>query len=126
MDHGLPRNVIGLAFALATLITHDVALVGQLLAIEPLHEETHAIALEPKRKLKLIRRHCLEIIRAVEIGRAVYVRGSGRLHILDMRLFAHMLRAFEHHVLEQVRKTGAAGPLIQWPHVIPQVDGHQR
>ena len=43
-----------------------------------------------------------------------------------MRLLAHVLRAFEHHVLEEVREAGASGLLIHRPDVIPEIDRHQR
>ena len=42
-----------------------------------------------------------------------------------MRLGSDVLRALEHHVLEQVRKTGEAGALIGRADVIPEIDRHQ-
>ena len=38
----------------------------------------------------------------------------------------HVLRALEHHVLEQVREAGAARLLVGRADVIPEVHGHQR
>src|SRR5207245_9732197 len=35
-----------------------------------------------------------------------------------------MLGALEHHVFEQVRKTGTPGYLVGWADVVPQVDRH--
>jgi hypothetical protein len=35
-----------------------------------------------------------------------------------------VLRALEHHVLEQVREPGAPGIFVGWSHVVPQVHGH--
>ena len=42
------------------------------------------------------------------------------------RLFADVLGAFKHHVLEQVREAGAAGLLVQRADVVPEVDSDQR
>ena len=41
-----------------------------------------------------------------------------------MRLFADMLRPFEHHVLEQVREAGPSRSLLDRSHVIPDVHRH--
>ena len=43
-----------------------------------------------------------------------------------MRLFADVLGALEHHVLEEVCEARAPGALVQRPHVIPEIDGNQR
>ncbi len=43
-----------------------------------------------------------------------------------MRVLGHVLRALEHHVLEEVREPGAAGGLVGGAHVVPEVHGHHR
>jgi hypothetical protein len=39
--------------------------------------------------------------------------------------FADVLGAFEHHVLEEVGKAGAAGTLVERADVVPEVDGYE-
>ena len=43
-----------------------------------------------------------------------------------MRVARHVLRALEHHVLEQMRETGAARLFVRRADVIPQVHGDHR
>ena len=45
---------------------------------------------------------------------------------LEVRVAGHVLRALEHHVLEQVREPGAARLLVRRTDVIPEVHRHQR
>ena len=68
----------------------------------------------------------LEVVGAVEVGGAVDVGGAGALHELDVGLFADVLGAFEHHVLEEMSEAGAAGALVERPDVIPEIDRDQR
>ena len=42
-----------------------------------------------------------------------------------MGLFADVLGAFEHHVLEEVGEAGAAGALVEGADVVPEVDGDE-
>ena len=75
------------------------------------------------RELELVRRQRLEVVRAVEPGRAVE-RPAGRLderHVLGL---ADVRRALEHDVLEQVREAGLARDLVLGADVVPDVDGH--
>ena len=60
-------EVVGRAFALAALVADDVALVGELLAVEAFEEEAHAVALEPQREFELVAGHGLEVVGAVEV-----------------------------------------------------------
>ena len=59
-------------------------------------------------------------------GGAVDVGCAGALHVLDVGLFADVLGAFEHHVLEEMGEAGAAGALVERADVIPEVDGDER
>ena len=94
--------------------------------IDVVEQIAHAIGLEPQRQLQLVRRHRLEVVRAIEVGRAVEAGGAGALEQLEMRVARHVLRALEHHVLEQVREARAARRLVRRPDVIPEVDAHER
>ncbi len=42
-----------------------------------------------------------------------------------MGLFADVLGAFKHHVLEEVGEAGAAGTLVERADVVPEVDGYE-
>ncbi len=126
VHHRFVRDVVRTAFTLASLVAHNVTLVAEQCAVEAFHQEAHAVALQPQRELQLIARHGFEVVGAVEVGRSIHVCRAGVLDVLDVRLLADMLRAFEHHVLKQMREAGAARPLIQRPHVIPEVDGDER
>ena len=111
--------------ALPALVAHDVLLVRQRAGGDLLQQIAHPVRLEPERQLEPIRRHGLEVVRPVEAGRAVQVAGAGALEQLDVLVARHVLRALEHHVLEQVREAGAPGGLVGRADVIPQVDGRQ-
>ena len=126
MEDLLVHNAVGAAFALALLVADDVTLVGELGAVQRVEQKSHAVAFKPQGRLQLVGGDGLKVIGAVKVGGAVDVRGAGGLKVLDVRLLAHMLGALEHHVLEEVRETGAARALLHWPHVIPDVDGDDR
>ena len=111
---------------LAPLVAHDVALVGEPFLVELAEQIAHAIAFEPQRELKLVGGQSLEVVGAIEVGGAVDVARARRLQILIMHLRADVLRAFEHHVLEQVGETGAPGALVGRADVVPEIDGDQR
>ena len=119
-------DVVGAAFALAALVADDVALVGELVAVEAFEQEAHAVALQPQSELELVRRHGLEVVGAVEAGGAVDVGGSGALNELDVSLLADVLGALEHHVFEEMGEAGAAGALVERADVVPEVDGDER
>ena len=54
------------------------------------------------------------------------VAGAGAFEQLDVLIAGHVLRALEHHVLEEVREAGAARLLVGGPDVIPEVDRDER
>ena len=97
--------------ALPPLVAHDVLLVRELRRVELVEQIPHAVGLQPQGELELIRRQRLEVVGAVEIGRAVDVAGAGGFEELEMRVGRHVLRALEHHVLEQVREPGQSPSL---------------
>ena len=118
-------EVVGCAFALASLVADDVALVGELFAVEAFEEEAHAVAFEPEGELELVAGNGFEVVGAVEVGGAVDVGCAGALDVFDVGLFADVLGAFEHHVFEEMGEAGAAGALVERADVIPEVDGDE-
>ena len=107
-------------------LLHDVLLVRQLGLIDLLEQVAHAIGLEPQRQLELVRRHRLEVVGAIEIRRAVDAGRAGAGEQPEVRVALDVLRALEHHVLEQVREARAAGRLVRGADVIPDVDADER
>ena len=117
--------VVGGAFVLAALVADDVALVGELGAVEAFEQEAHAVAFQPEGEFQLVAGDRLEVVGAVEVGGAVDVGRAGALEVFEVGFFAYMLGALEHHVLEEVGEAGASGALVDRPDVVPEVDGDE-
>ena len=113
------RHVLG---ALLALLAHDRLLVVEALLGERVEQEAHAVALQPERELELVGRDGLEVVGAVEVGRAVHQRGAGALEVLEEGVFRDVPAALEHDVLEEVGEAGAAGNLVLGADVVPEVD----
>ncbi len=120
--HDAVRSVFD---ALTPLVAHHVLLVRKVGLVQFVRQITHAVGLQPKRQFQLVRRQRFEIIRAVEIRRAVDVRSARRFQEMNMRAARHVPRSFKHHVLEQMRKPGAPRQFVRRTDVIPEVDRHQ-
>jgi len=84
----------------------------------------HAIRFHPQRELERARWHNFPIVRAIAVGGSVE-RRAGALQRLKVAAIV-MLRSLEHQMLEQVRKSGVAGPLVFRTDVIPEVHGDDR
>ena len=112
--------------ALAALVADDVLLVRERGLIDLLEQIAHAIRLEPQRQLELVGRDRLEVVRAVVVRRAVHAGRAGRFEQWKVRIRRDVLRALEHHVLEQVGEAGAPRLLVGRPDVIPEVHRHHR
>ena len=124
---GLLHQSKGLAFGgLATLVTHDVALVGEFRGVDAVQQITHPVALQPQREFQLVGRQGLVIGGAVEVGRAVDVARAGALQELDMGVAGHVAGALEHQVLKEVREARAAGGLLRGSDVVPDTDRDER
>ena len=65
--------------ALTALVANDVLLIGERFGGDLLEQIPHPIGLEPQRELELVGRNGLEVVRAIEIGRAVQIAGAGAL-----------------------------------------------
>ncbi len=98
--------------ALPALVLHDVALVVELFLRRRVEQRRQAVRFEPQEVLEVGRGHGREVVGAVVAGRAVDAAlsqvGARLLGVREV-LAAGVLRALEHHVLEQVREAGAAG-----------------
>ena len=85
MDAGFVHDAVRLILdALAALVADDILLVGQRLGGHLLEEIPHPIRLEPQCELHLVGRHGLEVVGAIEIGRAVQIGGAGPFKQLDV------------------------------------------
>jgi len=68
MEQLLLNQSIGRALnALPAFVPDDVTLVFQLPVVESIHQESHAITLEPQSEFELVRRKRLEVICTVKI-----------------------------------------------------------
>ncbi len=107
----------------AVLFLDDRALVFEV-ALRDV-ERLHAVGLEPEAEGELARREHLEVVRAIFARRAVE-RAAVARHELEVLAARHVLRALEHHVLEQVREAGAAADLVAAADVVDDVHGDGR
>ena len=85
----------------------------------------HAVGFEEQGHVELIGRHALVIIRQVVAGRAVHVAA---VHVHEDQVFAlaHVLRALEHHVFKEMRKSRVAGQLVSRSDVVDDAERHRR
>ena len=127
MNAGLVNDAVWLVLdALPTLVAHDVLLIGERGGRDLLEQIPHAIRLEPQRELDLVGGNGLEIVRAIEIRGAVQIAGAGAFQQLDVLIRRNVLRPLKHHVLEQMRETGAPRLFVGGADVVPEVDGDER
>ena len=111
--------------ALSALVLHDVALAVDALRRHRVEKVAHAIRLEEQRQFQRVGGHVDDVIRPIVRGRSVVVTARAFEQEIELP-FGHVLRSFEHQVLEQVRETGAPGLLVRRSDVVPEVDRHHR
>ena len=116
----VPGSVRPVVVRPAFLVLHDLALVVEVLLRQCIEQRAHPVGFQPQRELELVRGHRLVVVRPIEPGRAVH-RAARRLDQGDMLGLADVRRAFEHHVLEEVRETGLARHLVLRSDVVPDV-----
>ena len=115
--------------ALTALVLDHVALVVELRLVDAVEQRREAVGLEPEQRLEVARRHGREVVGAVVVGGAVDAALlEVRAELLDERevLAGHVLRALEHHVLEEVREAGPPRLLVLRADVVPLVDVDDR
>ena len=98
-----------MSYAQPAFFLHRVALVVQVRLVH--RQRTHAVGFQEQAEIELIGREGFEIIRAILRGGAVHV-AAVVFHQDHVLALADVRRAFEHHVLEQVREAGMARPLV--------------
>ena len=118
-------KAVGLVVALALLVLHHVALFVQLRLVQRRKQIDHPVGLHPQRHIDGGGRNGLEIVRAVEPGRAVH---AGRADILERAeiVLIIVFRPVEHDVFEQVREAGLPVRLVAGTDVIPDADSYDR
>ena len=105
------------------LFLDDLALGLEDLLVDP--QRRHAIGLEPEDERQVLRRERLPEHRRVFVRVGVALPADAR----DQRRVPFgldVLRALEHHVLEEVREAGAARPLVLRADVVPDLGVHDR
>src|SRR4051812_18957744 len=110
---------------LSPLVLHHVALSVHPFRRHRLEQIPHAIRFKEQRELQRVRRRIDVVVGPIGLGRSIVSCARG----LEQRVefpFLHVLRAFEHQVLEQVREAGPAGFLTGRSNVVPDVHGNQR
>ena len=105
------------------LFLDDLPLVLEHVLFDAQRRE--AIGFEPQHQRQVLRRHRLPEDRRVFVGVGVALPADAR-DPRRMPLGLDVLRALEHHVLEQVREAGAAGTLVLGPDVVPHFGVHDR
>ncbi len=127
MKERLFNDSVGLILqALSPLVAHDVLLGREIRLIELVDQVSHSIRLQPEGQLELIRGNGFEVVRAVEIRRAVDGAGARAFQVAEMLVGFHVLRSLKHHVLEQVSEAGPAGLLVGGTNVVPEIDRCKR
>ena len=114
--------------ALPPFVAHHLPLRVELLLIDGVEQKAHPIALQPERQLEAVRRHGLEVVGAIPVGRAVQVRRAVALEQGEdgPLVSVEVLASLEHEVLEQVREAAASLALVHRADVVPDVHRHQR
>ena len=107
----------------ARALAMHVTLQVELRLIHRRQEPSHAIGIEPQHEGQGVRRAGLVVVRAIEVGGAV-VAGTGRFQPLVELAHRYVLRAHEHHVLEEMRKTGAPALLVARADLVEVLHGH--
>ena len=95
---------VRLVVALALLVLHDAPLLVELLLVDRGEQMAHAVGFHPQSEVHGGARDGLEVVRAIEIRRAVHAGGAHLLKRPEV-LVVVIFGAIEHQVLEQVGET---------------------
>ncbi len=111
LAHLLAHQTVGLVVdTLGPLVLDGGTLDLELLLAHRIEQEAHPVGLQPQHLLQLVGRHGLVVVGAVLVGGAIHVT-TGFVDDPHMLLITDVFRALEHHVLEEVGKTGLADRL---------------
>ncbi len=130
LRHQLEPAAVGRVLEpLPAFVLHHLALVVELFGGQRLRERPQPVALDPQQVLEVSRRNGGEIVGPVLVGGAIDAPlteiGACRFGIAEI-LFARVLRALEHHVLEEVGKAAPPGALVLRADMKPLVHVYDR
>jgi hypothetical protein len=122
---GVFHHAVRLVVALALLVLHNAALLVEAVLVDGAQQVGHPVGFHPQRHFQSRRRHGLEIVGAVEPGRAVH---AGRADLFERTeiIVIVVFRPVEHQVFEQVGEARAAGRFVGRTDAIPDGDGNDR
>ena len=106
-----------------TLLLNGVYLVVEVVLGDC--QRLHAVCFKKQRKIDLVRRQRLVVQRPVLVRGPVHVAAIHE-HEVGMLILADVLRAFEHHVLEEVREAGSSLALVTGTDVVVDHDREDR
>ena len=115
----------GLIVALALFVLDHAALVIEHALADRAKQMAHSIAFHEQHPLERAARSGLEVIGAVEIGRAVIIGPADLLQIFE-EILRQVFRSVEHQMLEQMGKAGLALGLVLRSDIVPHRDAHHR
>ena len=114
-----------IVIALATFILDRFTLNLEFLLGHRIQQQAHTISFQPQGRFKVVDRQCFEIVGAIRVGAAIH-RAAGVGNDLEMLIIAHVFRSLEHHVLEEVCKTGTSNLFAVGADMVGHVHVHQR
>ena len=117
------RSIRLIVDAPAPFVLNNVALRVEFDLRQCRQHATHAITFQPQRHRKLVRRHRLVIVGALE-PRGSVQRSTSALHQLEMFVRLNVLRSLEQHVFKEMGESGAVQTFVGRPDVIPEIDGN--
>ena len=107
--------------SLPFFVLDHILLIGEGGLGNGVDQVAHPVRLQPKGQLKGILGHNLIIDGSVRVGPPVQAT-PGSLYFLEELVLAHVFRLLEHHMLEEVGKSGTAGFFPVGTHMI--LNGH--
>ena len=127
VPQGFLDDAVRLVLArLAAFVAHHVLLVRQRRLVEHVEQIAHAVGMGPQGEFQLMGWDSVVVVSAVERSGGIRFRAACSLQQQFCRTARNMLGTGKHHVLEEMRKAGAARFLVRGADVIPDVDRCQR
>ena len=116
-----PEEPPGVVLAPFQLAPHHRHLGVEVGLVDPAVH--HPVGLEPDRQLEAVGGHGLVVVRPVEVGARVEGGAVQEEQARDLA-DAELLRALEHHVLEEVRDARDPGMLVSGADLVPDAEAH--